>query len=74
MAQRRIELAELPQPLEVKSVRLEGIEKYDIDNAYPTRMERLINGSVTAKSSARMLTRFLIGQGFVNETQNTDQV
>ena len=74
MAQRRIELAELPQPLIVKSVRLEGIEKYDIDNAYPTRMERLINGSVTAKSSARMLTRFLIGQGFENEELNKVEV
>jgi len=70
MAQRRIELAELPQPLQVKSVQLEGIEKYDIDNAYPTRMERLINGSITAKSSARMLTRFLIGKGFEDDTLN----
>ena len=74
MAQRRIELAELPQPLEVKSVRIEGIEKYDIDNAYPTRMERLVNGSVTAKSSARMLTRFLIGQGFDDDALNKVEV
>ena len=74
MEQRRILIGELPQPLEVKSVKLEGIEKYDIDNAYPTRMERLVNGSVTAKSSARMLTRFLIGQGFENEALNKIEV
>jgi len=33
-------------------------------------MERLINGSVTAKSSAGMLSRFLIGQGFKEESLN----
>ena len=74
MEQRRILLAELPNPLQVKSLTLEGIEKYDIDNAYPTRMERLINGSITAKSSARILTRFLIGQGFTDPLLNKIEV
>ena len=65
--QRKILLAELPQPFIVKDEKVPGIEKYDTDNAYPSRMERLINGSVTAKSSAGMLSRFLIGQGFEDE-------
>ena len=69
--QRKIILIELPQPFIVKAVKVEGIERYDIDNAYPSRMERLINGSVTAKSSAGMLSRFLIGQGFEDESLNT---
>ncbi len=68
--QRRITIGELPQPFVVKSVKQEGIEKYDIDNAYPSRMERIIDGSVTAKSSAGMLARFLIGDGFKEDDLN----
>ena len=68
--QRKITLGELPEPFKVVRREREGIEKYDIDNAYPNRMERLINGSVTAKSSARMLSRFLIGKGFKDEALN----
>jgi len=68
--QRRITLGELPEPFKVVSRKREGIENYDIDNAYPSRMERLINGSVTAKSSASMLSRFLIGKGFEDSNLN----
>lgn len=64
MSRRKITLGELPEPFKVVSRKREGIENYDIDNAYPSRMERLINGSITAKSSALMLSRFLIGKGF----------
>lgn len=70
-AQRRITLGELPQPFIVRPVRVDGIEKYDVDNAYPSRMERIIDGSVTARASARMLSRFLIGQGFEDTALNT---
>jgi len=68
--QRKISLGELPQPFIVKTVKAEGIEKYDIDNAYPSRMERIIDGSVTARSSAGMLARFLIGNGFEDKILN----
>jgi len=70
MSHRRIILGDLPEPFKVIRREREGIEKYDIDNAYPNRMERLINGSVTAKSSARMLSRFLIGKGFQDPDLN----
>jgi hypothetical protein len=36
----------------------------DIDNAYPERMDRLINNSVTAKSAAAIMVQYLIGQGY----------
>lgn len=71
---RRITLGELPQPFTVSTVKVEGIEKYDTDNAYPSRMERLINSSVTAKSSARMLSRFLIGKGFLKPELNKIEI
>lgn len=67
---RNITLNELPAPFKVTKVKVDGIVKYDIDNAYPTRMERVIDASVTAKSSAQMLTRFLIGEGFENPDLN----
>jgi len=72
--QRKISLGELPPPFIVRSVKQEGIELYDKDNAYPTRMERIIDGSVTAKSSAGMLSRFLVGKGFTDPLLNTLQI
>jgi len=72
--QRKISLGELPPPFIVRPVKQEGIELYDKDNAYPTRMERIIDGSVTAKSSAGMLSRFLVGKGFKDPLLNTLQI
>jgi len=36
----------------------------DTDNAYPERMDRLINNSVTAKSAAAIMVQYLIGKGY----------
>lgn len=51
----------------------------DTDNAYPERMDRLINNSVTAKSAAAIMVQYLIGKGYgeqndtiiVNKSKNT---
>lgn len=67
---RRLTLVDLPAPFILTPVKVDGIVSYDVDNAYPSRMERLINSSVTAKSAAGMLTRFLSGQGFADESLN----
>ncbi len=72
--QRKIAIGELPAPFTIKENKQAGIESYDIDNNYPSRMERLINGSVTAKSSAGMLARFLIGDGFIEDDLNKLEV
>lgn len=50
----------------------------DTDNAYPERMDRLINNSVTAKSAAAIMVQYLIGKGYgidvdsliINKEQN----
>lgn len=42
----------------------------DVDNAYPERMDRLINNSVTAKSAAAIMVQYLIGKGFGSENDN----
>lgn len=39
----------------------------DTDNAYPERMDRLINNSVTAKSAAAIMVQYLIGKGYGEE-------
>ena len=67
---RKIRLVELDPPFVPKKEKQDGVLMYDIDNAYPSRMEMLIKSSITAKSSAGMLQRFLTGQGFVNEKLN----
>ena len=67
---RKITLAELPAPFKVQAVKLDKIMQYGDDNNYPSRMERIINSSVTANSASRMLARFLVGKGFVNSSLN----
>lgn len=42
----------------------------DVDNAYPERMDRLINNSVTAKSAAAIMVQYLIGKGYGPEADN----
>ena len=42
----------------------------DTDNAYPERMDRLINNSVTAKSAAAIMVQYLIGKGYGSETDS----
>jgi hypothetical protein len=36
----------------------------DTDNAYPERMDRLINNSATAKSAAGIMVQYLLGRGY----------
>lgn len=67
---RSITLNEVPAPFKIEKVSVDGIIRYDVDNAYPTRIERIIDGSVTAKASAAMLKRFIIGDGFQNAQLN----
>jgi hypothetical protein len=68
---RRLMLVDLPAPFQLPHVQVDGIVGYDIDNAYPSRMERLINASVTAKSAAGMYRRFLTGNGFADTSLNS---
>lgn len=42
----------------------------DTDNAYPERMDRLINNSVTAKSAANIMLQYLIGKGYGEENDS----
>lgn len=42
----------------------------DTDNAYPERMDRLINNSVTAKSAAAIMVQYLIGKGYGTENDS----
>lgn len=66
----KILLSELDKRLEVqvdRSIRADGVNgimKFGENNDYPQRIERLINGSVTAKSTANAYAKFLAGDGF----------
>lgn len=70
MSGRKITLVESPAPFKIKEQKVDGVVRWDLDNAYPTRMERIIDNSVTAKTSAGMLKRFITGQGFKNKELN----
>ena len=47
-----------------------GIYNNGIDNAYPQRVERIINNSVTAKAACDKAKSFIVGEGFANEALN----
>jgi hypothetical protein len=47
-----------------------GIMTFGQKNDYPQLMEKIINGSVTAKTSANVYAKFLTGEGFENEEIN----
>jgi len=44
-----------------------GIVNYDIDNAYPQRVEDINNSSGTGSLCTKILGKFIYGQGFINE-------
>lgn len=41
-----------------------GITRNGEDNLYPSRIERIINGSITAKAATSMYGKFIMGSGF----------
>jgi hypothetical protein len=47
-----------------------GMMTFGDNNDYPQMMEKIINGSVTAKTSANVYAKFLTGEGFENEKIN----
>lgn len=47
-----------------------GIMSFGSDNDYPQAFEKLINGSKTAKSAAKIYANFLCGYGFEDESLN----
>jgi hypothetical protein len=47
-----------------------GIMTYGGYNDYPEIIERIVNNSVTGKSSARIYAKFLTGDGFIDEQLN----
>ena len=49
---------------------INGLMQFGIQNDYPQVIEKLINGSVTAKTSANIYSKFLTGLGFENEAIN----
>jgi hypothetical protein len=47
-----------------------GIMDFGQNNDYPQIIERLVNGSVTAKAAANIYSKFLTGAGFEDESLN----
>lgn len=64
-------LIELVKRNEVKIDKQKGIYNNGEDNLYPQRVERIRNASVTAKTSTKMLKKFIIGGGLEDEALNS---
>lgn len=65
-----LELSQLPPRNEVTEDLQKGIFNNGKDNAYPQRIERIINSSVTTRTSVEMLRKFIIGDGFEDPALN----
>lgn len=72
----KLRLSELEKRMEIALDRsiiadgVRGVMKFGTMNDYPQRMERIITGSITAKSVAGIYARFLTGAGFENDELN----
>ncbi|SNA77296.1 hypothetical protein [Flavobacterium psychrophilum] len=64
-----VKLFELAKRLIVFDKQL-GVYQNGEDNNYPERIERLINGSATAKPAAKLFRKYIIGKSFDEETNN----
>jgi len=53
-----------------KTEGVHGVMYFGQDNDYPQLMEKIINGSITAKTSADVYSKFLTGEGFEKEELN----
>lgn len=67
----KADIVKIKQRNVVKSDRINEVMVNGSDNAYPSRMERIINSSTTAKACAKMYASFLIGNGFEDTTLNS---
>lgn len=63
----RTSLPEVYSRLNIKRVESEGIQTFDIDNAYPQRTDIYIDGSPRAKQCVGVLERFVRGAGLKDE-------
>lgn len=50
-----------------KVVKQDGIIGYDVDNAYPQKVMRMVGGSGTARNCVNLYAKFMNGRGQVNE-------
>ena len=58
-----VKLFELAKRL-IKFDKQLGVYHNGVDNNYPERVERIINNSATAKPSAKLFRKYIIGKGF----------
>jgi hypothetical protein len=71
----KLKISDISPRLEVKAARgVDGVLSYDIDNAYPQRVKRLINGSPTGSQAVQMLAKYIEGGGFVNQSLDSLKV
>lgn len=54
--------------IETKPNKTEGIVNYDVDNAYPQRINDIINSSGTATLCTAIFAKYIHGTGFVSES------
>lgn len=62
----RIDTAKIRKRITRRDDRVFGIINYDLDNAYPQRVQDIVNGSGMAKSCIDIFFKFINGKGFLD--------
>jgi len=60
-------VTDVTKRITTKPNKSEGIISYDVDNAYPQRVQDIINSSGTGTLCTKIFGKFAYGNGFVNE-------
>ena len=60
----KVVLRDIPKRIVTKPVKTEGIISYDVDNAYPQKVMRMVGASGTARNCVNLYSKFMAGMGF----------
>ena len=60
-------VTDVKKRITTKPNKQEGVIGYDIDNAYPQRVQDIVNSSGTGTLCTKLFGKFVYGQGFVND-------
>lgn len=67
----KIQNTSIRNRMEVFRNSYEGIQSFDLDNAYPQRCLRIVRSSGTASNCVKILAKYIRGRGWSEESYNT---
>ena len=60
----KVVLRDVEKRIVTKPIKADGIISYDVDNAYPQKVMRMVGASGTARNCVNLYSKFIAGMGF----------